>query len=108
MAEHHAQKRYDPDTGITEETWYDDRDKKIHVRRTAPVEHVYKANKIQIAQSPRDFHKDDGVYHKARIPNIIIEKWQREEGFNWYKSTDAERRAKINAHPEFHVRAGKL
>lgn len=107
MAEFHSPKQYDPETGITEETWYDDRDGKIHIRRTADVEHVYRNNAIQIAQSPRDFYKDNGIYKKATIPNIIIEKWKT-EGFDWFNSTDAEKRRKLNAHPEFHVRAGKV
>ena len=108
MAEFHAPKHYDPDTGVTEEMWYDDRDRKIHVKRTAHVEHTYRENAIQLASSPRDFYKDDGLYHKARIPNIMIEKWLKEDGFDWYNSTDAERRAKVNQHPEFHVRKGRI
>ena len=107
MAEFHAPSDYDPETGVTQHMWYDDRDKKIHVRRTADVEHVFRSNAIQLANSPRDFHKDNGTYLKARIPNIVIEKWLR-EGFNWYQSTDTERRKKLNQHPELHVRAGKL
>lgn len=108
MAEHHAPKQYDPETGFTTETWYDDQDKKIHVRRTQPVEYNYRQNKIALAHSPRDFHKDDGLYLKARIPNAIIEKWLIEDGFNWFNSTDAERRKKLNRHPELHVRKGQL
>ena len=107
MAEFHAPAQYDPETGITEEMWYDDRDNKIHVRRKADVEHIYRANQIAIARSPRDFYRDDGVYHKATIPNIMIEKWKR-EGFDWYQSTDIERRRKLNQHPELHVRRGRL
>lgn len=108
MAEFHSPSTYDADTGITEHMWYDDTDRKIHVKRVANVSHTYRSNKIQLASSPRDFHKDDGIYHKATIPHIIIEKWIKEEGFNWYESTESERRKKLNAHPEFHVRAGKL
>lgn len=107
MAEFHAPTDYDPHTGIREEMWYDDRDKKVHVRRTADVEHIFRDNQIAIANSPRDFYKDDGLYLKARIPNITIERWMR-EGFDWYKSTDSERRKKLNQHPELHMRAGKL
>lgn len=108
MAEFHSQKHYDPQTGITEELWYDDGDKKIHVRRTANVEDVYRENKIILDSSPKDFSQDKGIYHKARIPNIVIEKWLKEDGFDWYKSTDTDRRRKINQHPEFHVRRGRL
>ena len=108
MAEYHSPKTYDPETGFTQEMWYDDIDKKVHVRRTAPIEHIYRENAIVLANSPKDFYRDDGMYHKARIPNYMIEKWLIEDGFNWYKSTDAERRAKINQHPEFHVRKGKI
>jgi hypothetical protein len=109
VAEFHAQKHYDPQTGITEEMWYDEGDGKIHVRRTANVEETYKENQIILASSPKDFHKNIGpMYHKARIPNIVIEKWLKEDGFNWYKSTDNERKQKINQHPEFHVRGGRI
>ena len=108
MAEFHSQKEYDPATGITEEMWYDDRDGKIHVRRTMDIEPVLKANQIQIASSPRDFYRDQGVYHKARIPTVTIEKWMKEEGFNWFTATDAEKRAKLNANKHLHVRKGRL
>jgi len=108
MAEFHVHKQYDPVTGVTEEMWYDDRDRKIHVRRTADIEHIVRDNAIQLASSPRDFYRDDGLYHKATIPAMTIERWLREDGFNWYQSTDAERRKKINEHPEFHVRKGRV
>ena len=44
MAEHHAPKKYDPFTGITEEWWYDDIDNKVHIRRTQKVDNLYKDN----------------------------------------------------------------
>lgn len=108
MAEHHVKKTYDPVTGFTDELWYDDIDKKIHVRRTQDIEPQLRHNKLILDHSRKNFSRDDGIYHKATIPNATIEKWMIEDGFNWYKSTDSERKAKLNKHPEFHVRAGKV
>jgi hypothetical protein len=38
---------------------------------------------------------EGGAHHVARIPFTIVEKW-RKEGFDWFKSTDKERRARLN------------
>jgi hypothetical protein len=108
MAEHHIKKTYDPITGFTDEMWYDDIDKKIHVRRTQKVSDVYKENEKIAFNNGKGFSNVDGLYHKARIPNAIIEKWLIEDGFNWFRSTDAERRKKLNENPHFHVRKGRL
>ena len=105
---HNIKKTYDPVTGFTDEMWYDDQDNKIHVRRTQDIEHTLKRNALLLNENGKGFNKVDGLYHKATIPNAVIEQWLLEDGFNWFRSTHSERVKKLNQHPEFHVKKGKL
>jgi hypothetical protein len=98
-------REFDPMTGFTEDFYHDEVDKKVIIHRSQDVEdtlkHIREANNTvsnKAAYGPRSMH------HVARIPLSVLEKWLREEGFNWY----AERRARINANPQFKVRPGKL
>jgi hypothetical protein len=108
-------KDYEEFTGITEETWYDEDAGTITLRRYQDVEHILERNQIMFNEhtgKPKfnDIKGDTGMYHKARIPFMIIEKWLREDGFDWYKSSDAERRAKLNDgdNKKLLVRPGRL
>lgn len=90
---------YDKFTGITEETFYDEDTKKLTLRRSQDVEHTLALNKVMFnthtSKKPSYQDSTGGAHHVARIPFMVIEKWMR-EGFDWYKSTDKERRAKLN------------
>ena len=104
---------YDPGTGFTEEAWYDDATKRLTLRRLQDVEATLADNKASFnlhAGKKPTYGDSDGLHHVARIPFAVIEKWMREDGFNWYNSTDAERRAKLNNRDfkDFLVRPGKL
>jgi hypothetical protein len=107
---------YDQFTGITEETWHDEEAGTITLRRFQDVEHTLAMNKVLYnehrSKKPTftDVKGDHGMYHKARIPFIIIEKWLREDGFNWFTATPAERKAKLNDGDNrgLLVRPGKL
>jgi hypothetical protein len=105
---------YDQFTGITEETWYDEDAGTITLRRLQDVEHTLAMNKVMnnmhTSKKPSFNDVKGGAYHKARIPFMVVEKWMREEGFNWFKSTDKERRAKLNdsENSKLLVRPGKL
>ena len=105
-------REYSPITGITDETWYDEVTNKITLRRLQDVEHTLAMNKVMNnSHSPRANYKNsDGIHQVARIPHIILEKWLREDGFDWFKSTDKERRAKLNDpdNRKLLVRPGKL
>lgn len=101
---------YDPHTGITEEAWYDDG--KLTLRRLQDVESTLADNKAMFNMhtgKKASYEDSDGVHRVARIPFMIIEKWMR-EGFNWYNSSDAERKAKLNHidNRKLLVRPGKL
>ena len=108
---------YDPDTGVTEEFWYmenkiKDGPGRITIRRFQDVDDILDLNKLQFnshtGKKP-NYGDSDGNHKIATIPNILIEKWMN-EGFNWYASTDNERRAKLND-PDYRkllVRPGKL
>lgn len=105
-------------TGITEEFWYTDpviKDGpgKLTIRRFQDVEHQLAANQIEMSMHSSKkptYSNSDGFHKVASIPLMLLEKWLREDGFDWYNSTDAERRAKLNDrdNQKLLVRPGKL
>ena len=107
---------YDPLTGITEETWFeegiDGKPDRITLRRLQDVDHILMANKIAfnsfMSKKP-SYTGSDGFHKVASIPSILIEKWIR-EGFNWFTATDSERRARLNDrdYQKLLTRPGKL
>ena len=108
---------YDPVSGITEEFWYampkhKDGPGRITIRRLQDVEGILdengKAFNSHTGKKP-SYGDSNGAHHVARIPQILVEKWMR-EGFNWFESTDAERKAKLNDRDfsKVLVRPGKL
>jgi hypothetical protein len=105
-------------TGITEEFWYTDpvfKDGpgKITIRRLQDVEHKLAENKIEFnshqGKKPK-YTCSDGLHKVASIPLMLLEKWLKEDGFDWYNSSDAERRAKLNDrdNQKLLTRPGKL
>ena len=104
---------YDQFTGITEESWYDEVAGTLTLRRLQDVEHTLAVNKMQFndhAGKKPTFTDVDGLYHKARIPFIVVEKWLREDGFDWFNSSTKDKRAKLNDNDnqKLLVRPGKL
>jgi hypothetical protein len=90
-------KDYDPVTKFTDEYWYDDNTNRLTIRRVQDVEDNLNHNKNEFNEYGNiGYAKSKGLHKVASIPLVIIERWIREDGFNWYKSTDAERRAKLN------------
>lgn len=90
---------YDQFTGMTEETWYDEAEGTITLRRLQDVEHTLAMNKALFNEHTSKkpiYTQSDGLHHVARIPFAIVEKWLREDGFDWFKSSDKERKAKLN------------
>jgi hypothetical protein len=112
-----AKTDYDPVTGITEEFWYQEAlvpggPGKVTIRRFQDVDDILDFNKEQFnmhtGKKP-SYGDSDGNHMVARIPTMLVEKWMS-EGFNWYESTDNERRAKLND-PDYRkllVRPGRL
>jgi uncharacterized protein YodC (DUF2158 family) len=89
---------YDKHTGMTEEHWYDESTKRLTIRRLQDVEGTLNDNREQYkSQGNIGYGDSTGGAHKvATIPFVILEKWLREEGFDWFNSTDKERRARLN------------
>ena len=112
-------KDYDPMTGITDETWWEEptvhgAKGRLTIRRLQDVEPILNINKEQqrsfSSKRILKYGDSDGLHQVARIPNMVIEKWLREDGFNWYASTDKERRAQLNKRENRYllVREGRL
>lgn len=103
---------YDPRTGFTEEHWYNDTTNELTIRRLQDVEGTLDANVQAFNTHSGKGYKDSqgGAHHVARIPLSVVEKWLREEGFDWFNSTDKERRARLNDpnNRKFLVRPGRL
>jgi hypothetical protein len=88
---------YDPETGFTEEFWFDEQTGKVTINRIQDVEGTIEANRATYMGASKDYSDSKGGAHLvARIPLVIIEKWLREDGFDWFNSTDKERRAILN------------
>lgn len=101
---------YDKKTGVTEQFWYNDLTDEVTIRRLQDVEGNLDMNKSMFNQHNRASYQDSkGQHLVARIPVIVVEMW-KEQGFDWFKSTDKERRAWLDK-PEnevFKTRPGKL
>jgi hypothetical protein len=112
---------YDKFTGITEEFFYDDTPipgkpgaGRITIRRSQDMDHILAQNREMYkrggATKGNMFADSNGNHMVARIPMLAIEEMKNKYGFNWFKSTDKERKAILN-HPDnrdFRVRPGKL
>jgi hypothetical protein len=101
---------YDPVTGITEEFWFNDLTDEVTIRKLQDVEHQINANKDMFNQHNRVGYGDsNGAHLAARIPLTVVALW-KEQGFDWFKSTDRERRAWLDKDENavFKVRPGKL
>ena len=108
---------YDQEDGITEEFWYMENKTqggpgRVTIRRFQDVEDILDNNLIQFnshtGKKP-NYGDSNGQHKVATIPAILVEKWMK-EGFNWYESTDKERRAKLNDpdNRKLLVRPGRL
>lgn len=104
---------YDKFTGMTDRIFFQEgvngEKGTMTVQRLQDVEHILAMNKVQKNNSQKGYGDSNGFHKIASIPFIVIEQWFR-EGFDWYNSTDKERRAKLNSREYQHllVREGKL
>lgn len=102
---------FDNETGITEKYYWDHSTKKLTIEREQDIENNVASNRKQFNDRGRANYSDSNGLHKiASIPFITLEKWLREDGFNWYQSTDKERRQKLNHSENRHLllRPGRL
>ncbi|EOE0154413.1 hypothetical protein ACJ8S7_005066 [Klebsiella pneumoniae] len=101
---------YDPKTGITEEFWHNPIEGTVTIRKLQDVEKQVDMNKEMFNSHNRaEYGDSNGNHLVARIPLTVIELW-KEQGFDWFKSTDKERRAWLDKpdNAVFKVRPGKL
>lgn len=101
----------DPLTGAIEQFWYDHDTGRVHIVKSHDIESITKmVAEMRAQQSTRpDYSNTDGQFLVARIPLVVIDLW-KEQGFDWFQSTDKERRAWLDK-PEndvFKTRPGKL
>lgn len=101
----------DPLTGAIEQFWYDHDTDRVHIVKSHDIEAITKMiAEMRAQQSTRpDYSNTDGQFLVARIPLVVIDLW-KEQGFDWFQSTDKERRAWLDK-PEndvFKTRPGKL
>ena len=112
---------YDQLMGITEEFWYDDTPipgkpgkGRVTIKRFQDTDHIL-ANNRELYKRPgakkgNMFADSNGVHKVASIPFILIEDMKNSYGFDWFQSTDKERKKILN-NPDFRdfrVRPGKL
>lgn len=100
----------DPITGIIEQFWYDHDTDRVTIVKSHDVEEIMKMISEMHNQHTRPNYSDSpGQHLVARIPIVVIDLW-KEQGFDWFKTTDKERRAWLDK-PEnavFKTRPGKL
>ncbi len=85
---------YDSHSGITYEFYYIENPgetPKLTIRATQNVEDIIDTNVAQFNENTKKFN-NAVMYHAARIPFIELERWKRDFGFDWFNSTDDERR----------------
>lgn len=100
-----------PHIGGIEEFWYDDETGKVVVKKVADIQKTMDMVKEMNAQhqSKPNYSDSQGQHLVARIPLVVIDLW-KEQGFDWFESTDKERREWLDR-PEnavFKTRPGKL
>jgi len=92
---------YDPDTGITERFYYDNG--KITIQRLQDIdEHAGIVQSLR-NNAPTNFSATtNGVYAAASVPAIEVERWKTEHGFDWFQTTDNEKRKWLNSDKASH------
>lgn len=106
-----VRRELDPISGTLEEFWYDELTGKCTVNKVCDIQKITDMVKEMHNQhSGRPNYSDSkGQHLVARIPLIVVDLW-KEQGFDWFQSTDKERRAWLDK-PEnavFKTRPGKL
>tara|TARA_R110000803_G_scaffold11850_2_gene35027 strand:- start:1008 stop:1373 length:366 start_codon:yes stop_codon:yes gene_type:complete len=112
---------YDPFTGITDEFFYDDDHPdcapgqgRVTIRRSQDIDFILANNRemMKRAGATKDnmFADSNGVHKVATIPMLVIEEMKNKYNFDWFKSTDKQRKKILNNSDfrDFRVRPGKL
>lgn len=77
-------------TGISEEFLYDELEDKLTVVRTQDAEPYLEDNKAQALEADNNWKGD--MHKVATIPNLILEKWFKEEGINVFRNNKEDQR----------------
>lgn len=104
-------KEFNEHTGCWEEYYYDHSRDVIVIRHVMDTDPIINANKQEYNSFNGVGYGDSNGMHKvASIPLILVEKWKRELGFDWFNSTDKERRIWLDKpeHAFLKTRPGKL
>lgn len=106
-----VKRELDPITGTLEEFWYDTETDRVIINKVADIQKITDMVKEMYAQhnGRPNYSDSQGQHLVARIPLIVVDLW-KEQGFDWFQSTDKERRAWLDR-PEnavFKTRPGKL
>lgn len=111
MAQQLIRVERDTVTGVIEEFWYDHDTDRVHIKKSQDIESITKMiAEMRSQQSARpSYSNTDGQFLVARIPLVVIDLW-KSQGFDWYQSTDKERRAWLDKSENdvFKTRPGKL
>lgn len=93
---------FDPISGIKEETWYDEMEDQLVIRREADVELDLNFNKASYNSFRHPEFKNQVFNHVASIPNIVIEQWLKEDPpLNLYNPAHKDRLLKRLNEPEW-------
>ncbi|QVJ07758.1 hypothetical protein S1R3Y_000050 [Vibrio phage vB_ValP_VA-RY-3] len=104
-------REFNQHTGLIEEYYYDHTKDRIVIRHIMETDPIINSNKEEFKQFNGVGYGDSNGLHKvASIPLILIEKWKKEHGFDWFNSTDRERRIWLDKpeHAFLKTRPGKL
>lgn len=97
--------------GGIEEFWHDSETGQVVIKKVADIEKTMDMVKEMHNQHTGrpNYSDSQGQHLVARIPLVVVDLW-KEQGFDWFQSTDKERRAWLDR-PEnavFKTRPGKL
>lgn len=93
---------YDPLTGITTNFEYNYATDETTISREQDVELILDINKA--ITNDEDISKKGikhGWWHYAQVPNIIIEKWRREHGVDFFNKDHQKAWLKLINQPEY-------
>ena len=90
----------DDDGVIKTETHYNDMEDQLVIKREQDVQPILDANKEMANDGTKGFSKSGDFRRVASIPLIVIEKWMKEDGVNFFELQGPERtkylRRKLN------------
>lgn len=96
-------REYDQRTGVTTEYYAEpigNGETKITIRKLADVQANLDAVK-ELRAGTGHFEKVGDLQHIASIPNIFVDEWKNEHGFDYFKASNQERMLFMKSRPEY-------